>query len=212
MLRKAVTALVATLGILEAAVLLWGCPSTSPPIPGSERMGTFDFTAQVVRLSDGGVDPAWEDCSLKKVPIVEAPGDDFAFQAILSREPSTNEVWLTIGGVSRKATFDGQLVESTFSADRQFQAFDGGGKLSERFKVALLSRSQSLWLGGLCPADALDGGLPGPDAGVTLPGSTQNGFDALRACGVLTDDVEPPPTCVGCQGCTLRYPVTGVRK
>ena len=203
-----------SLAVLVAVLVLGGCPSSTPAIPGSERMGTFDFTAQVVRQADGGLDPAWEDCSAKNPSINsnEAPEDDFTFQAIFSRDPSTNEAWITIGGISRKAVFDGQYVDSTFSADRQFQAFDGGGQLTEHFTVALLSRSQSLALGSVCPAEPLDGGLPGPDAGVTLPGPTGNGFDALRACGVLENDVQPPSTCVGCSGCTLRYPVTGVRK
>lgn len=176
-------------------------------------MGTFDFTAQVVKRSDGGLDPAYQDCLARN--ITEVPTEDFTFQATFSRDPDTRETWINIGGISRKAIFDGQYVDTLFGASRQFQAFDGGGQLAETLHVALLSRSQSLALGGGCPADALDGGVPGADAdgGVTLPGSIPGGFDALRACGVLVDVVEPPPDCRGCSaGCTLRYPVTGVRK
>jgi len=180
-------------------------------------MGTYELTAEVVKLRDGGLDPDYQDCLAKNPGMAELPSESFPFQFVLTRNPDTNEVFLTLGGVTRTATFDGQFVESTFVARREFATCcvdDEGqneGQLEERIRVALLSRSQSVALGGRCPRDALDGGVPGPDAGVTPPGSTGTGFDALRACGELIDIVRPGD-CGKCSVCTLRYPITGVRR
>lgn len=192
------------------ALLVAGCEQT-PSIPGDERIGTFELTAQVMKLADGGLDPAQGDCVTRDPPITELPTADFTFEAILSRDTSDNAAWLTIGNVSRKATFDGQYVDSTFGAKRTFKnCCADKGQLTEHFRVAILSRSQTEALGWTCPSDALDGGVPGPDAGVTLPGNNGVSFDALRACGVLVDVVGPGEC--GCDTCSMSYPISGVRK
>lgn len=199
-----------------ALLVVASCVQSPPPPPGDERMGTFEFTAQVVTLPEGGLDPAWQDCQTPArgdagISISELPASDFSFEATLTQDRASGHTWLTIGDVSRDASFDGQYVDSTFTAQRTFKNCCGDkGQLTERFRVALLSRSQSLALGGVCPPDALDGGIPGPDAGVTLPGDNGVAFDALRACGIL-EDVVGPGEC-GCTPCTLRYPLSGVRK
>jgi hypothetical protein len=203
--------------VLSGVVLSGSACDDEPDGPGREKMGTYELTAEVVTLADGGLDPGYQDCTLRNPGMTELPSSSFPFEVILTRNPDTNETFLTLGGVTRPATFDGQFVESTFFARREFAnccvGADGQnlGQLEERLRVALLSRSQSDALGGRCPPNPLDGGVPGPDAGVTPPGSIGTGFDALRACGELVDVVRPGD-CGRCSACTLRYPVTGVRR
>jgi hypothetical protein len=85
--------------------------------------------------------------------------------------------------------------------------------LRERLTVALLSQSQSSFLEGRCPPQPLDGGVPVPegDAGVLAPDSTESGFDAVRACGVLVNTLLPAEGCL-CPGCSITYEVSGVRR
>jgi hypothetical protein len=193
-----------------------GCPPPGPGFPGDEVMGVFAFTAHVTLLPDGSLDPAWQDCLAQSPPINEIPTADFTFEGTFSRDRGSGAAWLTLNGVPRPAAFDGQYVTSSSTADRQFKAYgDGGqvgpGQVTETLRVALLSRSQSQALGGACPPDALSGGLP-QGHGVTPPGSTPTGFDALLACGVLVDGVAPEDGGGTGAGCTLRYPLTGIRR
>jgi hypothetical protein len=85
--------------------------------------------------------------------------------------------------------------------------------------VSMLSRSQSDAAGGQCPADALDGGTPrsDPDAGVTGPRQTAQGFDAVRLCGVLSTEVvanglDGGACSAKCTGCGVRYQLRGDRR
>src|SRR5215469_11679331 len=147
-----------------------GC-SSNPKPPGEEIMGTFSFTAT----------PSSNDCL-----FAEIPDGGFSFDATFSRQkvPGT-QAYVTVAGANRDAGFDGQTVVSEFVAPRLFTAcpLDSSQNtvtmVDETLRVALLSASQDDRVGNTCPSNALDGGLPGPDAGVSLPGSQPpSSFDA----------------------------------
>lgn len=181
--------------------LLIAC-TPEPRFPGNEVMGTFAFNATRVEGGEG-------DCTFSEIQ------DAFAFQGTFSRELDGGPAWFTIKDVSRDAGFDGQIVEATLSAPRQFQdCACTTTQLQETITVALISQSQDELLGGRCPESPLDGGVPPPegeDGGVRGPGSTPSGFDALRACGQLVSIVIPGEDCA-CAGCTMTYRLEGVRR
>lgn len=187
---------------LLCAGLLSGCLSEQG-FPGDEVMGTFDFSA----------DPLLPfDCGLQ-----DLPEQAVSFSATFSRDAGQREIAYTLGGVSSGALFDGQVVEAARSAVRRFPPCECGDRttLKETLRVALLSKSQDSELLGKCPVHPLDGGVPAADGGVMLPESTPRGFDAVRACGELVNEIleEPGAGCSpACSGCTLRYRVTGVRR
>ncbi len=175
-----------------------------PKYPGNEVMGTFALDG---KLSDDGC-PALE----------ELPRGGLSFNATYSREKDASRTWLTLGGVSSEASFDGQVVASTRTAERRFSECGCGGDVTvvETLTLALLSSSQSQALEGACPGDAVDGGVPAPDADAGLfgPASGPKGFDAVRACGRLVDEVlaapEGSPACA-CSACLVRYTLSGGR-
>jgi hypothetical protein len=189
---------------LAAALAGFAC-LPEPKYPGNEVMGTFDFTATA--LSD--------DCA----GLSDIPDGGFTFSGTFSRQTDNSQAWFTLGGISREASFDGQVVRSERTAPRRFPECLCGDKVNmvETLVVALSSKSQDALLGGGCPDAALDGGLPAPngDLGVFAPGTTPQGFDAVRACGELTDVIAPDPAAAPacqCASCTLRYTVRGDRK
>ncbi len=190
---------------LAAALMSAGCPA-GRVIPGDEVIGAFGFTAR-----DAG-----RECDLDEVS-----SDDFAFEATLSRQSGSALAWVTLERYSRDGGWDGQYFESTGVAQRVFVACNEcPTSVEETMRLAILSRSQSDALGGACPLDALDGGVPGPDAGagVTPPGMTPLGFDAERACGALSVAVTAGPKADGgacaaaCNGCRVRFTLEGVRR
>jgi len=197
-------------GLLAAAV---GCSSS---FPGSQVMGTFHFVAQPALLPDGGWDM---NCPY------DAPGDglpdggSFAFDGTFSWNPSTRQTWFTYLGGTWDAGFDGQTILASGAAARSFAKCCVPVQLVETMTVALLSQSQSAAVGETCPDHPLDGGVPSPgDGGITLPSQTPAGFDALLACGTLTDDVAVGLNAQACDAgsvcvaCTWRYTLTGVRR
>lgn len=191
---------------LPAAFALAACACLpDPKYPGNEVMGTFEFTATAVS----------DDC----VGLSDIPDGGFTFSGTFSRQTDNSQAWFTLGGISREASFDGQVLRSVRTAGRRFPECVCGDKVSlvETMVVALSSKSQDALLAGGCPDAPLDGGMPEPngDLGVFAPGTTPQGFDAIRACGELTDEVVPDPAAVPaceCLGCTLRYTVRGDRK
>jgi hypothetical protein len=206
------------LGLL---VVLCGCPALPPP-PGSENLGTYVMTAEPIRgLPDGGAGEALGDgrlrCALPDVPQVS-----FGFEVIVTREPSTGQAWLTLGGgYPRDAGWDGQVLDSESSARRLFPSCRAcpATVATERITFALMSLSQSEAVGRRCPENPLDGGVPRPDGGVTGPGPGEQGFDALYACGEMTfrvSLVEPAAPESGCDpacaDCTVRYTLAGERR
>lgn len=183
------------------------CPVT--PLPGDQPMGAWAMTA-----SDRVV-----ACELSAF-VVDGGQPVLSFGATLTRDSASTAAWLTLEGYSRDATFDGQIFSSVGEASRVFaECRDCTTKLVETFTVAVLSRSQSDALGGACPQNPLDGGVPAPDdAGITGPRQTDQGFDAVRLCGVLATEVVALGTSDGgaceakCGACTARYQLRGDRR
>jgi hypothetical protein len=167
-------------------------------------MGMFDFTAVI---PTPGSQP--DACS-----FVELPTQNFFFSGIFSRN-SDGTAFFTLNDTDRPATFDGQIDTSSETAARIFEACNcpTGTNVMETLTVSLLSRSQvdALPDPTTCPSNALSGGTPsGP--GITGPGSTSAGFDAVLACGQLFDAVQLVETDCSCSACGITYAVQGVRK
>ena len=186
---------------LLLAALLLGCPVDGPP--GDENMGLYQFRAEPLSISCG---------------LPDIPNNGFDFSGTFSRFRDGGAVFLTLNGLSRDAGFDGQIVTSSHSAPRTFELPDGGHcapcemRVVETMSIALLSKSQSAAVGDRCPDNPLDGGVPGEDAAVTRPGSTVTGFDAVRACGDLFEEIVGTGTCDPLCACLLQYRLVGERK
>ncbi|MBE2252843.1 MAG: hypothetical protein IAE78_25145 [Myxococcus sp.] len=201
-----------------------GCPPLPPP-PGDESLGEYSIAAEpVAGLPDGGVGELRADGGLA-CPLVDVAPVAFRFSATVTRASSTGQAWLTLGGgYPRDAGWDGQVVDSVAAVRRLFPSCGACRPTiaTERIRFALLSRSQSDLVGRSCPADALDGGVPappGPDGGLTGPAQTDEGFDALYACGALEFSVslqdagDPEPDCApGCDDCVVNYTLVGERR
>lgn len=187
-------------------------------------MGNFEFTAELSGqelIADGG-DGSMPRCSYTNFQ------DSFTFNARFARYRDGGSAVITIGFIDRDAGFDGQVMSGTKSPDQDrpahvFSPIDQActcpARVTEVLTVAVLSTSQNAAVGNACPANPLDGGVPLPtgDGGIRLPDTTPTGFDAVRACGELTDFVEvsdeasAQPDCA-CQDCVMRYTVKGVRR
>ena len=171
-----------------------GCPST-PIVPGDEILGTFTINATTLTDSCG---------------FSEVPDGGFTFSTILSRKKDTGQSYLTLSGYARDAGFDGQTLTSFNAAARTFSACNCSNQttVEEIIEIVLLSRSQNAALQGQCPPLSLlfDGGIPAPDAsrGILAPSLQSYGFDAIHACGRLTDKVLPDSPCQ-CSACALTY-------
>ena len=186
--------------------LVWvgcgGCGSDVKP-PGDQVMGTF-------RLHAKGTFAA---CSL---PGMVAAYD---FDGTFSRFLDGGRVFFTVDGVSYDGAFDGQIGSYGSTDARSFQLADGGScspcemKVVQTGKVALLSKSQSKAVGDLCPPSPFDGGVPrDEDAGITLPSTTDAGFDAVLACGEMVVNILGEGFCdPSCYSCRLQYRLTGER-
>lgn len=182
-----------------AAVLAVAACSSGTSVPGKQVIGTYNFTA----TSTGG------DCS-----FIEQPDGGFTYTATLSFDPGTTHGYVTINDVSRDGGFDGQVMDAPANANRVFSECNCGNNVvvTERITVALLSASQRSAVGGDCPPNPLDGGVPAPnDAGIVAPSVTASGFDAPLACGVETEEIVPGQGC-SCAGCSLQYSLSGVRQ
>lgn len=181
------------------------CPDRG--FPGEEEMGTFELTAFVGARAAGECD------------FAEMPTEDFTFRGIFSRNPD-GETFFTLNDHDRTATFDGQIARTRETAARRFEDCEcpDDTAVEETLEVALLSRSQldryrELNPGSTgCPPDALTGGVPPIGGAVTGPGSTPQGFDAVLACGELSDTLLVGSNSCQCSACTSRYRVQGVRR
>lgn len=210
------------MGLLLAAMA--GCPPLPPP-PGNENLGDYSIAANPVSaLADGGVGELRPDGGLW-CPLVDVSPTPFRFSATVTRESSTGQAWLTLGGgYPRDAGWDGQVLDSSAAVRRLFPSCGGCRPTiaTERIRFALMSRSQSEAVGGACPEHPLDGGVPlppGPDGGIVSPAQTVEGFDALYACGelrfsvALQDAGAPEPECSpGCDDCVVNYTLVGERR
>jgi hypothetical protein len=212
------------------------CPS-SGTFPGSALMGDFVFTGTLVAsdcpFSDSS-DVIPDAGCLPGGPSATADAGcapSLSFEGTFSYDPNTGQTWLTLGGkqqpcacasppLSWNAVFDGQNVSAASTAPRSFvECGESPVAVQETLTVALLSQSQAAAVGGQCPANPLDGGVPVPaDGGVSadggtairLPGPIAGGFDARLACGVLVDQVIPGSDAgATCPACRWMYVVGG---
>jgi hypothetical protein len=191
--------------------LLLGCPGVVTP-PGDEQMGRYEMEAT----------PRADDCAFSEVP-----DGGFAFEVYFSRYKSPgSQSYITLGGVPHDAMFDGQVISGSYAAQRNFADClscnpDGGltvVTMTETLSATIVSKSQSDAVKGCVVSPPVD-----PDAGITRPGTTDTGFDAVRACGRLTEqvsiDIATPRTggvdagcSPRCVACSLAYDITGDRK
>jgi hypothetical protein len=185
--------------LIAALLSLSACP-TETAMPGDQGLGSYRFDAEPLEL----------DC------LIDGISDEgFSFDGTFSRDSVTNEAWFHLNGVVREASFDGQVARATYAAPRSFASQCDGcaTELRETIAVAILSKSQNDAAGDACPDGALDGGLlPG-----SPPGPVASGYDALRACGELLDEVVATPIdgqgCAAeCGACRLRYRLKGARR
>jgi hypothetical protein len=206
-------------GALALALTWLACPAK--PLPGDLAMGQYATSATggaIGFVSEAGSDGGMVEVSTCQLEEVTAA--DFDFTAVLTRDSASDRAWVTLNGYTREGTFDGQVLTSRAEASRVFAAC---GKCSTRvvetLSVAVLSRSQTDAVGDQCPADALDGGVvANADAGITGPGLTSQGYDAVRLCGELTTLVvadglvDGGPCEPKCGGCTVHYQLRGERR
>lgn len=202
---------------------------------GNELMGTFAFRADLshpTRFPDGGT-PLIN--GIPACDFSEVRDGGFDFDGTFSRFKDTSEAFFKVNGNSRNATFDGQTLTSTQRAPRRFERIGcpPDWQVDETLQVVLLSESQSRALQDNCETYFADPSalLVDPDAGIVGPGSTPEGFDAIRACGSLQELAFPstpdgkPLACAEADGgvadggglvaageCVLVYRVTGVRR
>jgi hypothetical protein len=192
----------AGLALAAAAVLLAACPGH--PYPGTQIV-TFSLAA---RPTPGGLD-ACRDAGYTEVPD---PDSGFTFSAIFSGDDDGTVRWLTLQDFVRDATWDGTVLTSPFSAPRAFDLCGDAG-VDEQLFLLPVSLTQSQRLGfDVCPDDPLQpGAIPlDPDAGINPPGWISGHFEAVRACGRLSDTIHP----VGdrdCPVCTMTFNVQGPR-
>ena len=187
---------------------LSACP-TQTVLPGDEALGSYGATAV----------PVATDCQLTEVVEARADGGGtLTFDATISRDSTSGATWLSIAGYSRDAGFDGQVLISTVSATRVFAQCGGcQNRMVETIAFAVLSRSQSDAVGGVCPDDVLDGGVPRGE-GIAAPSQTDAGYDGVRLCGVIEDRLEADGLADGgacdpvCAHCTLRYQLRATRR
>lgn len=209
---------------LGALLLVAGC-TVLPPPPGNEDLGEYALAVEPVKgLADGGVGELRADGGLL-CPLADVAPAGFRFAATVTRDASTGQAWLTLGGgYPRDAGWDGQVVDSVASVRRVFPSCGACPPTiaTERIRFALLSSSQSEAVGRTCPEAPLDGGVPqppGPDGGLKAPAMTSEGFDALYACGVLefsvalSEPAAPSADCApGCDDCRVNYRLVGERR
>lgn len=195
--------------LFGVAILGWAC-ATRPSLD-DEVLGVF--TLQAARVEGScTLDAGWS-------AVID-------FDATLSRSADASAAWLTLGSVSRAASWDGQVFTSTATAARVFaECGRCRTRVLETLELALLSASQAAAAGGVCPANPLDGGVPAPsaDGRVVGPTTAEGGVDAVLACGALRTELQLEDggalvaddgtacsrTCVWC---THLYQVAGARR
>ncbi|HME92294.1 MAG TPA: hypothetical protein VKE49_12775 [Myxococcaceae bacterium] len=188
-----------------ALFALYAC-SSSPPILG-EQIGKFTFKA---------TKQVFDQCNFVGTNFGDAGVDGgplFTFEAILSHDTMSEKAVMLLGSVQRDGGFDGQYFVSQQAALRQFAECGlscDKTTVDETIRLALFSRTQKDAVGGSCPPNPLDGGVPSPDGGVLPPHAIPGGFDAVLACGEMEDTVIPDGGSCGCVPCTTLFQVEGV--
>jgi hypothetical protein len=200
---------------LWLGVLIASC--AVKPLPGDVQMGTYGLHAEPVAVTCGTDDAG--------SPILTDGG--FDFDVTLTGQSDASIAWLTLAGCEpsasdcvRTATWTGQVLTSVADAGRSFAGCGAcDTSLVETITLSLLSRSQADAVSLSCPADPLGSGTPQPDAdaGITGPGNTGEGFDAILACGTLTTTLvatgqDGGACAAACLGCGSSYSLSGARK
>ena len=181
-----------------------GCPDAVEP-PGL-TLGDYDVNA--VPMVDS------QTCQLAELLDEAGRVASLTFVARLSQdEVDPARAYLTFDGTTRDATYEGFVLTSARSAVRTFAQCDCPkgvtAMFDETMRVVLLSEAQDVAVGGTCPPDALDGGIP---AGIDGPQRQPGGiFPAQRACGEMVDVLVPGEGCK-CAPCRVRYQLSGVRR
>ena len=191
------------LALLLFAGWLAGCDCGGFDPPVADSLGTYDFHAQ----------PFSAVCS---IPNLSTAAVDF--RGTLAWLPDGG-VAFTSAGRTNPASYDGQVVVTVDTQPLSITLADGGScatcdvRVTQTISAALLSKSQSVALKDACPPHPLDGGVPGADAGVSLPvRKADGGFDSVRVCGELRFVVTATGFCDPiCNGCSLLYTVSGPR-
>lgn len=191
-------------GLVALALLLAACP-LGRERPGDVDMGTWGLhAAPETRLCD----------------LPEVSGGPFDFQVTLRGAGQSEAAWMVFEYYARAGGWDGARFTSTASAPRAYASCDCPTTVEETIELALLSSSQAAAVGGACPPGALDGGVPAPDAdaGLAPPRAVEGGFDARLACGRMVTVVHASTDGDGgacpssCEGCMVRYVLTGERR
>ena len=194
--------------LAAAAALAISSCLTQKQVPG-DPIGNFAFEATLPLEGDSEVGPG--TCALAEVPDA-----GFSFSATFSRDPVTGQAYAEVGGVQRlDTTLEGPLLISTASAPRIFaQCKCEGVTVVETLKVVLLTPEQNRLAQDTCPDHPFDGGLSPDDGGIYPSPATGAAYNAIRACGVLIDVVEPPDGGCGeeCPRCELHYRLNGGRR
>lgn len=182
-----------------ALLALSGCIEEST-LPGEEVLGTFTLNASPLPGSN--------------CPPAEVPDAGFTFDGTLSRDRDGERAYFIVSGFARDAGFDGQRLTSVQRASQPGFVPSCGStctavEVEQTVRLLLLSRSQNELYGkGKSCAELLDGGLP-LDGGALPPGvGGDGGFDAVRACGDLSNLKLPDAGCT-CTQCTWSYSVEG---
>jgi len=182
-----------------ALLALCGCIEEST-VPGEEVLGTFTLNANPL---------PGNNC-----PAGEVPDGGFTFDGTLTRDRDGGRAYFIVSGFARDAGFDGQRLSSVQRASQPgYMAACGSTctavEVEQTLRLLLLSRSQNEQYGrGKSCAELLDGGLP-LDGGALPPGAgADGGFDAVRACGDMSNLKLPDAGCT-CAQCTWSYSLEG---
>lgn len=204
--------------VLALLSLLWACGSSEPP-PG-ELIGTFAFRATL------------EPQSERSCPYPESP-ERLDFEGILSWDPGTGAVWLSIGNRAREGLLDGNRFEAALPADsvpRKLRSCGCEMTFRERFQGMLVTDPALSCLDASAPVlavpvEALE--ISPEDNGIerfTCPGTTEDGAvdwgGCGGLCGTMIEAVAAPSGCV-CElpggpiaapaQCEIRYKLRATR-
>jgi len=147
--------------------------SCTSPLPGEVEAGLFDFFASTAQE---------ENCK----PHMAAPGS-FQFEGRFRLERNLADGYFIYRNTHRAIQFNGQNMHSAHEAAHSLVkgCESCAWRVVETLEVVLLSETQHEALGGQCPCNALGESIP-VEEGIFPPRPVPGGFDAVRACGMLS--------------------------
>ena len=195
---------------LLAAAVLWAACTRASPAPG-EPLGTFHFQAAALTIGN-------TECQFREVP-----DGGFEFTGSFSAVDGGPTAYFTANDKTRVGTFDGQRFESVYPGptddpvSRTFEVDAGCGNrflVQETLRAVFLTAAQLVPSSSRCQQDPEAfydaGGTVDPDAGIFRPTLGPEGYDAVGACGVLIEYIQPANPC-DFPACTLVYRIDGTR-